>query len=506
MVVLELAVDARGVRTGLTEADQALDQTGKKAQETTARVGQMGTQAQVAGNNMSAAFAATGGGIAVTRGLVGISDGFRNANISMAGFSASQALLDLGRFGTDMRAVGDATGATGGAFSRLGAIIKANPLMTIAGVIAAATTAMGLFGGETEATADEFEKLGEAMRKARLTEQTKAFLGGGTGAAAGRMSAIEGGIQGLFQRGAGELRFGQLLEMSGLDDPAELRRLLGAAYPQRLMGGGTSSEFGAFGGEEQFPTRQISTWIARRGRFDPRLRGAPQGGRMAEAQTMAGEVARDVLRTIYLQLQQQAQTQAAAAATGPMPFGEGALGGGPTFGPGTNAPYWLSRPGEPRGGSGSAYGQTPEMYWAQRRAEAAAQGQRDRALQFGQGPLGTMPFGVSFAPTPSGASGDMVSQSPEQREAMVLEMRRRANEEAQRAMDELIAKGEQFGATIGDAFFNVASGATTARQAIAAIVADLARAQAQKAFSGMFGAFAASFGQTPEQSGANETK
>lgn len=74
---------------------------------------------------------------------------------------------------------------------------------------------------------------------------------------------------------------------------------------------------------------------------------------------------------------------------------------------------------------------------------------------------------------------------------------------AQKEMDILIAKGQQFGATIGDAFFNVASGAQSARQAIAGLISDMARAASREAFAGIFGRIAGGFGTTPAQAGAN---
>lgn len=84
-----------------------------------------------------------------------------------------------------------------------------------------------------------------------------------------------------------------------------------------------------------------------------------------------------------------------------------------------------------------------------------------------------------------------------------FDRQRQAQEEAQARMDELIEKGREFGATIGDAFFNVASGAQTARQAIAGLISDLARAASQQAFAGIFGTLAPQFGSTTTQQAAN---
>jgi len=73
-------------------------------------------------------------------------------------------------------------------------------------------------------------------------------------------------------------------------------------------------------------------------------------------------------------------------------------------------------------------------------------------------------------------------------------------ERALRAMDELVAKGEQFGATIGNAFFNVASGTQTARQALQSLIADFARLASQQAFARFFGT---AFGATAPQQNSN---
>lgn len=76
-------------------------------------------------------------------------------------------------------------------------------------------------------------------------------------------------------------------------------------------------------------------------------------------------------------------------------------------------------------------------------------------------------------------------------------------EEAQRAMDEMLAKANQFGATLGDAFFNAATGAQSLRQSLAQILSDFARIGAQKAFGAIFEAVAGGFAKTPTQKGGS---
>lgn len=174
---LELAVDSSGVKAGLVDANRALDETAKKADRAEKEVRDLGDKSAKAGKNMSAAFAATGGGLAVTHGLSGIADGFRRADGSMAAFAASQALLDMGRMAEDMKGVAGATGGATSMFSKMGAIMKAHPIMTIAALLAAAATAMSLFGGETAEAADDMERLADAMEKVRIGREASQLLG-----------------------------------------------------------------------------------------------------------------------------------------------------------------------------------------------------------------------------------------------------------------------------------------------------------------------------------------
>lgn len=79
------------------------------------------------------------------------------------------------------------------------------------------------------------------------------------------------------------------------------------------------------------------------------------------------------------------------------------------------------------------------------------------------------------------------------------EVAREKAEAAKKAMRELVDDAREFGAQIGDAFFNVASGTQSARQAIAGIAADMARALSREAFAGLAGGIAGGFGATPAQ-------
>lgn len=70
------------------------------------------------------------------------------------------------------------------------------------------------------------------------------------------------------------------------------------------------------------------------------------------------------------------------------------------------------------------------------------------------------------------------------------------SEAAMRNMEQLKQLGADFGASLGDAFYQVAAGTASARQAMAALIADFARMGMRQAFSGLgssvFGGFAPS--------------
>ena len=471
MVTLELGVDARGVTQGLREADRALDQTSRKAQTTEGAVKRMGTAATQSGNNLSAAFAATGGGLSVTRGLVSIGDGLRSANLGMATFAASQALLDVGRLSADMKAVGDATGGVGGTFGKLGAIIKANPLLTIATVLAGAATAMGLFGSETNEAAKAFERIAKAQRDARLSEVVKGKLGiSTTPARQSQLSSLEELVQSL-EGSAGQRSLGGLASETGatLD---QIRRAQG------LVGGIT----------EMNPTRMIS--VINRNQSSRMGAGSSLQSipiPLSEQQVSA-DVAQRIVIQVYKDLRKEVDKQVGS---------EKGVTGGSTNGSQSPAPFRSYYPGN----------RTPQLIENDRISKYFREQRQKSAYQFGSGGQ----FEVNFDGGPSTA-GDLIRQTPGERAqidaanaARDEDLRNQSIERAQVAMDNLVQSGREFGATIGDAFFNVASGAQSARQAIASIVADLARSGLRQAFAGIGGAVAGGFGATATQSAANAT-
>jgi hypothetical protein len=429
MPVLELSVDARGVQQGLSQADRALDQTAKRAKVAEDSMRQVSSASASAGNNLSAAFAATGGGLSVTRGLVSIGDGLRSANVGMATFAASQALLDLGRLSADLRSVSSATGVVGGAFGRLGAIIKANPLLTIATLLAGAATAMGIFGKSTDSTTSKIKEQTSALDtlNAKIVDvEARVALGQADprGGVAPTIDAIRA-LQTERQTDRGRIR---------AISPSDAARLFGVTE-QELRYALANSGVGESALELQQGRARFG--VSGQGEF-----GAPAFSRLGFSVDEVTGAGRYLLDQRRRQAEQQRIEQ-----------------------------FYL---GQRQGGS----------------------------ILFGQD-TGANQFDVNFG-SPSTA-GDLIRQTPEERAQIDADIRTRNIEQAQIGMDRLIQQGEQFGATIGDAFFNVASGAQTARQAIAAIVSDLARATAQRGFAGIFGSVAGSFGKTGVQAAGDSS-
>jgi len=452
MPTLEIAVDARGVEQGLRQANKALDETAQKADRAEREVKQMGQASHVAGRDMGAAFAATGGGLAITHGLEGISSGLRSGNSAMAAFAASQALLDLGRFAEDMKSVSAATGGAGSALGKLGLIMKAHPLMTIATVIAGAAATMALFGGETEQAADEMERLGDAMKQAEASQFSQRLLGLSQDPGVRmRQAAVQTAGTKL---GTGEIRtFDQLARALGTTTQDLQSRVMSG-----MPGGGLN-----------LPST-----------FNPATQKYMELGAVG----VPTNVAQFLLRQFYEEIGKEARSPstqaaaqvaaktAAAAATG-QPF---------TFDfPAAGAPFTRGGVLYPQG-----YG-TGEM------------------LMRRPGDPGTFGYQPPSGPGLSGGMG-MVGYGINMGMQTLTQMQAFANEqalEAKQAMDELVAQGQQFGQTIGDAFFRVAEGTMTARQAMAELVRQFAQMAAQSAFRGIGGQLFGSFAPTQTQATAD---
>jgi hypothetical protein len=85
------------------------------------------------------------------------------------------------------------------------------------------------------------------------------------------------------------------------------------------------------------------------------------------------------------------------------------------------------------------------------------------------------------------------------------QLQRQREEEAQQAMDDLIQSGRELGATLGDAFFQAASGAATVRQIMADLLQQLARAVSGRAFESLGEFVASGFTQTQASQNASPT-
>ncbi|MAK71843.1 MAG: hypothetical protein CMF19_07335 [Idiomarinaceae bacterium] len=445
MPIIEIGADTRGLTTSLAQADAALIRTSKEAGRTENQVRDLGEGSRTAGANMSAAFAATGGGLAITHGLEGISSGLRSGNSAMAAFAASQALLDLGRFKEDMRGVTEATGGATSVFGKLGAIMKAHPLMTIATVLAGAASVMAIFSGETEEAANEFERLGDAMEKTRLSREAARMLGVSELPEAQRQVQDVRNVANLFVEGG--MTYGQMATSLQMPGQRGLQRLLEL---QQAGGGGLP--------EAQFV--DVGSRASRMGILGQRqLR--------IEEQQVTREAAQAILRTLYRQLEGEAKQLQATGKAGGQPVS--AVGAPPMAFP-------LPTYSPQRVDSGVTFGPTTA-----------------------EGPFvrDGVRYGADYG------TGAMLMRQPG--DPGTIEYQRAQTAAAKANMDELIAQGEQFGMVIGDAFFRVAEGTMTAKQALAELVRMFAQMGAQRVFGQIGGAVGSAFAPTQTQATADGT-
>ena len=457
--ILEMAVDSRGVTTGLQQANKAFDDTAKKADRAEREVEQLAHAGQQAGHNMSAAFAATGGGLAITHGLEGISSGLRSGNSAMAAFAASQALLDLGRFREDMKGVTEATGSATTVFGRLGAIIKAHPLMTIATVLATAASAMAVFGDDTEDATEKVDELGRAIRDATASREAQQLLG--ISQAPGVQAQLSAVMGATTQYTKGELQtFGQFGRALG-ETPEQLEA--------RVMRG-------MEGGNFNMP------------------RGATFTGDFIELADRAvpAKVAQFLLKQFYDELTKEASSVKSKEGAGRAARATRATLMGPALPQGGRAGLYA----DPRllPSLSSTTPASPQVTVALPPGVGVGQPVPSDPLQYPT--IGSQMYPGAYAPSrPIGPQPGGQVFSPAM--AKVAEMTRQQEEDAQRAMDELIRKGQDFGATIGDAFMQVASGTMTAKNALAQLISMMAQAGMREAFAGIGGKLFGQFGNPP---------
>ena len=160
---LELGLDARPMEQGAAQAKRAIDSVSDSALKSQAAI--------------SKAFQTTGGAVQVAGGIAQTAKAFSELNVAAGAFGASRALLEIGKTVQDFRELRGAVGASGSAFSVLGTILRAHPLMTLVTVLSTIGGLMSLFSRNTKEAASSFDQLAAAMQKAKLDASTRAYLG-----------------------------------------------------------------------------------------------------------------------------------------------------------------------------------------------------------------------------------------------------------------------------------------------------------------------------------------
>lgn len=191
MATLELVVDATRAVSGSQQAEAALGRVKTAAEATGKAVADSGAR-------MSAAFQASGGSIQVAGGIAQTAKAFADLNVQAGLFNTSRLLLEVGKtaqdfrelsqgiqqttttydvYGTKITTAAAATGRLQSVMMTLGAVVRANPILTLATAVGAIAGAMSLFGSETKKAADAYDQLGNSFRKAQLDARTAAYLG-----------------------------------------------------------------------------------------------------------------------------------------------------------------------------------------------------------------------------------------------------------------------------------------------------------------------------------------
>ncbi len=475
---------------------QAIESVGQSAQKTTAQ--------------LRNAFQATGGSIQVAGGIAQTAKAFADLNVAAAAFGSSRALLEVGKTVQDFReltnttqevvrsyqvleSVGDGLGTktlrtinetvqvSVGRWSALGAIIKANPLLTIATVLGSIGSLMSIFSDNTKKAAESFEELGTAMSKARMDAATAAYLGvTGPGTqgqqqalfeAVGRARTTGAGINlQQFGTGPGQIGYGaqaaRYLAQQGTPQQQ-------AAAQEYLRTGGYQGQryAAAVSGPYVAPTmeRQFIQGL-------PDIQLSPQ-------QTQ------EVLRSIYQQIVETSQ-QVAANTSQIYQFGAGGeverqlpgVMGLPTDGraastagyqtnlaTGQLLPQYQVTPGEAPYYVGRPAVVTPAQ--PAPLPPAVAPGQAPYYLGGAQA-TGVVEFGAA------GPEGGALQQSAMESARLQAEADRRSVEASEKVAQNMQAAADyagNIGGQLGSAFADVLMKTTTLRQAFASLVASLAR-------------------------------
>lgn len=286
MPVLELVVDATGMERGSQQAQAALRGVSTAAEQTQAKVSQIG-------GSLRNTFQVVGGVSQVGQGITSTAAALTNMNTGLAAFAASRTLLEIGKTAQDFKDMavsvtkvssdiyGMTTNVTRSAtaFEVLKTAMRAHPLLTIATVLGAAAGVMSLFTSGTKEAANAFDELAASMDKIRINDEVSRFLG-----VAGRspgdrrvdeMKALYDTARTLmttdrFERGQGafaEKRYtmNDIARMLGSQDTIGLARDIGVRVPSMAEAGGPINQLGAVQGA-QVPYSQFLSYV--RSRYD----------------------------------------------------------------------------------------------------------------------------------------------------------------------------------------------------------------------------------------------
>ncbi len=271
MPTLELVIDATGMQRGAQQAETALKGVTTTAEKTA-------TSVQSTGRALNNAFQTTSGVSQIGQGIAQTAAAFGQLNLAAGAFSASRTLLEIGKTVQDFQQMRAGITGASGAMATFGAVLRAHPLLTIATVIGAAASVMALFGSNTKKTAGAFDDLAASMNKARLDEETRAFLGAERGSPQDEMRRLYDVAFQLRREGPGTrtqprtFSLADVQEMVGASSRGGLATEFGVSSPPREVPGFENFDLGAV----QIPQEDVLNWV--RQRYQRLARPSSSGG------------------------------------------------------------------------------------------------------------------------------------------------------------------------------------------------------------------------------------
>lgn len=447
MASLELAIDNTGLLTGAAQARAGLDTVIAKGMATEKSMQSVSQTMSVAGASSQEAFGATKGALQITRGLAAVSDSFVAAANSATGFAgvanvASGLLLNLTKSRDEWRNLSTAmTTAT-----TVSQVVERDMLGVATGVrevvsqSRTATTGLGVLWNVLKANpvtsiALALGTVSTAMQVFSARTKEAKDEYAKLGEEFSRVR-LEGQVGPDFGRGGGGAR-------------AQIDNLYRLAMQART-GGGASMTVQSLAQTLGVGQADVMRFMAAQGSsdFQSALRGQPV---LDVSRILPGQMSMALANPGLFPQLAPSQMQVPPSAI-----------------------YQMARMQ-----AGSLVGQAgyEEVLSAYQRGSR-------------QPTIDPMSMGPELGP------GQQDWQAEQRRRDLD---RQRSIEESMRAMDELNAKGRAFGEAIGDAFYNVASGAQTARQAIASLIQDLSRVVTRQAFGQLGEAVTRGFGATAGQ-------